>query len=343
MSSIPQLMRVLVIEQYREDVNDAIAGLKVVERPVPTPRRGQVLVRIEATPCNPSDLLLLQGKYGVLKTLPCVPGWEGAGTVVDSGGGLLAGWLKGKRVACGAQEDRDGTWADYFVADADKCVPLKRQLSIEQASCMIVNPFTAIGLLQTARSAGHRAAVHTAGASQLGRMLLALANEIKYPLIHVVRRDAQVELLRSQNAEHVLNLSDADFADQLRAASARLKATAVFEAIAGDMSGTVINLMPIGSTAYVYGALSEQACGNIDPIELIFRDKTITGFYLGKWLKNRSILGTLRAASRVQRLLIDGRITTHVQRKVGFDEAVDGLHQYVSNMTQGKVLLVPHV
>jgi NADPH:quinone reductase-like Zn-dependent oxidoreductase len=335
-------MRVVLLDQYQENLADAIEGLKLVERPVPLPRRGQVLVRIEAAPCNPSDLLLLQGKYGVLKTLPTVPGWEGAGTVVTSGGGWLAGWLQGKRVACGGQDDRDGTWAEYFVADAKMCVPLKRQLSTKQASSMIVNPLSAMGLLDTAQRAGHRAAVHTAGASQLGRMLLAMASEVNYPMIHVVRRDAQVDLLRSLRAEHVLNSSDEDFADQFRSACSRLNATAVFEAVAGDMSGTIINLMPPGSTAYVYGALSEEACGNIDPIELIFRGKTVTGFYLGTWLKNRSLLDILRATGRVQRMLIEGRIATEVQRVVGVDEAVDGLKQYVNNMTQGKVLLAPH-
>src|SRR3990172_4471547 len=133
-AAIPKKMRAVVLEEYRENVLDAIAGLKLMERAVPPLRRGQVLVRIEAAPCNPSDLLLLQGKYGTLKTLPTVPGWEGAGTVVASGGGLLAGWLKGKRVACALRDDRDGTWAEYFVADAADCIPLKRQVTFEQAA-----------------------------------------------------------------------------------------------------------------------------------------------------------------------------------------------------------------
>ena len=75
--SIPDRMHALVLHEYREDIADAIDSLKVEQRPVPTLKRGQVLVRIEAAPCNPSDLLLLQGKYGSLKTLPAVPGWEG--------------------------------------------------------------------------------------------------------------------------------------------------------------------------------------------------------------------------------------------------------------------------
>ena len=141
----------------------------------------------------------------------------------------------------------------------------------------------------------------------------------------------------------MLNSSDESFPDQFQSACSSLNATAAFEAVAGDMSGTVINLMPPGSTAYVYGALSEEACGNIDPIELIFRDKTVTGFYLGKWLRSRSMLGILRVTGRVQRMLIDGRIVTEVQRALSLDEAVEGLKQYVNNMTQGKVLFTPHL
>ena len=339
--SIPDRMHALVLHEYCEDIAEAIDSLKVEQRSVPALKRGQVLVRIEAAPCNPSDLLLLQGKYGSLKTLPTVPGWEGAGTVVASGGGPLAWWLMGKRVACGQQEDRDGTWAQYVVANAAECIPLKRQLCMEQAASLIINPLTAMGLLETARRGGHRAAVQTAGASQLGRMLVAMASELTFPVINVVRREAQVELLKSMGAAHVLNSSDDDFVERLGAIAAELQATAAFEAIGGEMTGTLFNVLPEGSTVFVYGALSEAACDNIDPIELIFRGKTVTGFYLGAWLRERGSLDVLRAASRAQKMLIDGRIETKVQRTVSLEEAVDGLRQYVNHMTDGKLLMMP--
>lgn len=339
---IPDRMRALVLSEYHEDVAESIAGLKVEEQSVRAPRRGQVLVRIEAASCNPSDLLLLQGKYGSLKTLPAVPGWEGVGTVVASGGGLLAWWLKGKRVACGLQGDRDGTWAEYAVAAATECIPLKRRLDTEQAASLIINPLTAMGLLDTAQRGGHRAAVQTAGASQLGRMLLVMAAKANFPIINVVRREAQAELLKSLGAAYVLDSSSEDFVEQLKTACADLGATTAFEAVAGDMTGTLLAAMPCGATVYVYGALSEEHCGNIDPIEVIFHEKTVTGFYLGTWLRRRGSLGILRAAARVQQMIIDGLIETRVQRRVGLDEAVDGLKQYVDHMTDGKVLILPH-
>jgi hypothetical protein len=92
----------------------------------------------------------------------------------------------------------------------------------------------------------------------------------------------------------------------------------------------------------VYGALSQEACGNIDPIGLVFHDKTLTGFFLGNWLDRRGAIGILRAAGRAQRMIIDGRIGTTVQRRLRLDEVMEGLLQYVGNMTEGKVLIMPH-
>jgi NADPH:quinone reductase-like Zn-dependent oxidoreductase len=228
------------------------------------------------------------------------------------------------------------------LANASECIPLKRRLPTALAACLIVNPLTAIGLLDTARHGKHKAAIHTAGASQLGRMLLALAKQVNYPMIHVVRRDAQVELLRSLGAEYVLDSSDPRFPDRLEAECEKLNATIAFEAVAGSMTGTVANAMPPDSTVYVYGDLSEEPCGNINAIEVIFRGKEIRGFFLGQWIDRQGVLGTYRAARRAQQMLIDGVITTQIQRRLSLDEATEGLQQYVDHMTEGKVLIVPH-
>lgn len=339
---VPRFMKGLVLASYGSSSLEAINSLRVQDVPVPTPRRGQVLVQIEAAPANPSDLLLLQGRYGTLKTLPTVPGWEGAGRVVASGGGIMARWLVGKRVACAVQGNRSGTWAEYCVANASECIPLKRRLPIEQGVCLIINPLTAVGLLKTARSAGHRAAIHTAGASQLGQMIVALAADHAFPMIHVVRREAMVDELRQRGAVHVLNSSRDTFAQELQELAGRLSATAAFEAVAGKMTGTVLNAMPTGSTVYLYGALSQEPCGSLDPIELIFREKNLTGFFLGAWLKRQRLLSILRDVNRVQGMLIDGRLHSHIYRRVALFDAPAALLHYAENMSAGKVLITPH-
>ena len=170
-------MRVLALENYHEDLDAAVQNLRVAQKPTPTPGPGQVLVKIETAPCNPSDLIFMQGLYGVVKALPAVPGWEGAGTVVASGGGIIANWLKGKRVACGGQAESDGTWAEYYLADVKNCVPLRNKISFEQGASLIVNPLTAWALIEEAQKGRHGGIVQTAAASQLGRMILRLADE----------------------------------------------------------------------------------------------------------------------------------------------------------------------
>ena len=332
---------ILLLDRQDLDVVEAIRALRVVRRPVPRPRRGQVLVRIEAAPCNPSDLLFLQGRYGVRKTLPAVPGWEGAGTVVVSGGGFLARRLVGRRVACGGQADTDGTWAEYYLAAATACVPLRRGMDAERGATLIVNPLTAIGLVDVALRARARAVVQTAAASQVGRMIQRLAPDAGLGLVNVVRRPEQVSLLLASGATHVVDSSSATFADELQAVCAELAVTVAFDAVAGEMTGRLLDAMPRGSRAVVYGALSEAACSAIDPIGLIFRDKRIDGFYLGSWVCERGLLHALRAASRAQRLVLDGGFETAIQRRVGLDDAVSGLLQYQRNMTEGKVLIRP--
>src|SRR5436305_13573525 len=106
-TQIPETMRAVELRAY-EGGPDALA---VVERPVPMPGVGQVLMRIAASPVNPSDLSFLRGAYGIRKSLPVVPGFEASGVVVASGGGVWANHIVGRRVACAAPAGGDGTWA----------------------------------------------------------------------------------------------------------------------------------------------------------------------------------------------------------------------------------------
>lgn len=341
-AALPNEASALVLERHEANLDSAIGSLKVRPRPVPRPGPGQVLVRIAAAPCNPSDLLFLQGLYGVSKPLPAVPGWEGAGTVVASGGGWLGRRLVGKRVACAGQTQQDGTWAQYYLTQARTCVPLHRDVDDDRGATLIINPLTAIGLVVEARARGARALLQTAGASQVGRMVLRLASEAGVPLVNVVRREAQAELLRSLGAEHVLDSESDSFDEELRRMCRDLQASVAFDAVAGEMTGRLLQAMPRGSTAIVYGALSEQPCGAVDPIGVIFEGKRVEGFYLGSWLQGRGLLSTLRLTSRVQRLVREGGFDTQVQRHAGLEDAVEALLHYHRHMTDGKVLIHPH-
>ena len=157
---MPKCMLAVLIEEN--------GGQPVIrEVPVPRPGPGEVLVRMAAAPINPSDLNFMRGAYGEHRSFPVVPGFEGSGTVVAAGRGLLPRLWLGRRVACSASTS-GGTWAEYLAARAPLCVPLKKDLSLEQGSMMLVNPLTALAFLAIARRGKHAALVNTAAAERAG-------------------------------------------------------------------------------------------------------------------------------------------------------------------------------
>jgi NADPH2:quinone reductase len=292
---IPDTMQAAVLHAY----DGSPDSLRIETRPVPRPQRGQALVKMTAAPINPSDLMFLKGLYGVLKPLPVVPGWEGAGRVVATGDDWLSRLLLGKRVACAAPNQHDGTWAEYMLTASARCVPLMDSVDDEAGAMLIVNPLTAWALMDTARRGGHRAFVQTAAASALGRMLLRLSLHFGVEGIHIVRREEQAQLLRSLGARYVLNSEAEGFDEQLRETCRQLNATIAFEAVSGMTAARVLHALPDGGRLVLYGALSESPL-MADPRDLIFQRKRVEGFWLADWLAGRSLWGQLRLARQVQ-------------------------------------------
>ncbi len=332
-------MRAVVLDGYRPIAADAIASLRVVEKPVPRPGPGEVLVRMAAAPCNPSDLMFLQGKYGENRTFPAVPGREGSGTIAAIGGGILGRFLAGRRVACGRMTDRDGTWAEFFVAKIRECVLLPRFLGLEQGAASLLNPLTCLGLLAEVREGRHRAAVQTAASSQVGRMLARLFRREGIPLVGVVRGPGQVEPALALGAGPVLCSADPDFPESLARLARDLRATIAFDAVAGGMTGQLLGSMPRGGEVVAYGALSGDLCSGLAPMDLIAREKRVRGFYLGEWIRDRGPLRAWRAVRRSQRLIAEGVLRTEIAMRIPIEDVGTGLAAYLARRSEGKALL----
>ncbi len=249
---------------------DGQLTLTLVEVDTPTPRPGEVLIRVEAAPINPSDLGLLlagadldtiagatvDGQPAITATvppaalrglggrigesLPC--GNEGAGVVVDAGSDPEAQALMGRTVAVlgGAM------YAEYRAMPAAQCLVVDDDATpIEAASCF-VNPLTALAMVDTMRHDSHSAIVHTAAASNLGQMLVKICQADGVDLVNIVRRPEQAELLRSLGAVHVCDSSSASFHDDLVSALTATKATVAFDATGG---GTLANQILVAMEA----------------------------------------------------------------------------------------------
>ena len=248
------------------------AALTVEDIPTPQPKLGQVLIKMAAAAVNPSDLVFLRNQYGVKKKLPVVPGFEGAGTVMAANAGLYGRWLVGKRVACKAPEDGNGTWAEFMATGAGTVIPLLKEVSFEQGASLIVNPLTAWRLLSMAKESGHESFIQTAAASALGRMTERLGRRWKLVSINLVRRREQVELMKKDGAVHVLDTHAKPAGrSSFKVLADRYQSWRIaFDPVGGELTAQVANALVKSGRVIVYGALGGEKHIQINPSSLIF-------------------------------------------------------------------------
>jgi NADPH2:quinone reductase len=315
-------------------------SLEDVEVPVPGP--GQVVVRVEAAPLNPSDLgLLLAGadmtqatasgtadRPVVTAPLPAAAaraaaaragrslpvGNEGAGTVVAAGASDAAQALLGKVVAVAG----GAMYTQYRCVDVQACFELPDGVRAAEGAAAFVNPLTALGMVETMRMEGHTALVHTAAASNLGQMLNRLCIEEQIPLVNIVRSKAQAELLRAAGAAWVVDSASGTFMADLTEALRATGATLAFDAIGG---GTLVSRIlaameaalsagaefsrygsPVHKQVYIYGGLDRG------PTELTRGFGMAWG--IGGWLLTPFLLKAGPEKMAAMRQRVAGELTT---------------------------------
>ena len=262
---------------------NATLELSLAEVDVPELGENDVLVRVGAAPINPSDMGLMFGpadmataKQGgsaerptltaeipkhLMKTvaarldqsLAC--GNEGAGTVVAAGSSEDAQALLGRTVAVLG----GSMYAEYRSLPVGFCLALPEGTTAEQGASCFVNPLTALGMTETMKLEGHTALVHTAAASNLGQMLTKICAADGIPLVNIVRKAEQVEILRGLGAKHVVNSSDENFRNDLVDALAETGATIAFDAtgggkLAGQILGAMESALSRGAAFNRYGS-----------------------------------------------------------------------------------------
>ncbi len=260
--------------QLRSTVRkDGTLELSLASVPTPEPNADEVVVRVEASPINPSDMGLLFGMAdmstatasgsadnpvvtaripkGLMRLMAArfdqaLPaGNEGAGVVVRAGSSDSAQALMGKTVGIlgGAM------YAQYRCLPAALCLVLPEGTTPAEGAACFVNPLTALGMVETMRLEGHTALVHTAAASNLGQMLVKLCNEDKVDLVNIVRRQEQADLLKTLGATYVCDSSSTTFMDDLTEALVATSATIAFDAIGGGkLAGQILTCMEAAAT-----------------------------------------------------------------------------------------------
>ena len=206
-------MRALAIMKYAKPL-----VLKTL--PIKKPVENQVLVKVTASPINPSDLGFIHGVYGTKRpsTFPVVPGLEGTGVVQEIGPGASKDLL-GKNVSFffdSHDPKLHGCWCEYVPVKVKDLLVLNPNTDYKLAACSVVNPFTALSFIDIANKSKAKAVIHTAAASAVGRMLIHLARDNGIEVINIIRNKQEEDMLKSINAQHILNSSDKDFEAQLK-------------------------------------------------------------------------------------------------------------------------------
>jgi NADPH:quinone reductase-like Zn-dependent oxidoreductase len=348
---------------------------------IPEPAENEVVVRVEASPINPSDLGLLIGaadmssaKASGTKEAPVITakvpeaamkgmagrldeampvGNEGAGVVVKTGSSDEAKALMGKTVAMvgGAM------YAQYRTLRAKDCQVLPAGTTAAEGASWFVNPLTALGMTETMRREGHKALVHTAAASNLGQMLNKICLKDGIGLVNIVRSPEQADILRRIGAKHIVDSSAATFMDDLTDALVETGATLAFDAIGGGkLAGQILTCMEIAAnkTAKVYSRYGSSVhkqvyiYGGLDtrPVELNRAFGMAWG--VGGWLLTPFLqkIGPADGQKLRQRVAAELKTTfaSHYTKVVSLQEALQlsNIAVYAKRATGEKYLINPN-
>jgi NADPH:quinone reductase-like Zn-dependent oxidoreductase len=347
----------------------------------PEPAADEVVVRVEATPINPSDLGLLTGAADLTtaqasgtKEQPVITakvpeagmramtgrldesmpvGNEGAGVVIKTGSSDAAKALVGRTVAMigGAM------YAQYRCLKVNECLPLPDGTTPAEGASCFVNPLTALGMTETMRREGHKALVHTAAASNLGQMLNKICLKDGIPLVNIVRNTEQADILRKIGAKHVVDSSAPRFMDDLTGALTETGATLAFDAIGGGkLAGQILAGMEtaIGKNAKVYSRYGSNVhkqvyiYGSLDPRPVELNRTFGMAWGVGGWLLFPFLMkiGSVDG-KRLRERVVDELKTTfasHYTKVVSLQEALDlsNLAVYAKRSTGEKFLINPN-
>ncbi|MFC1702464.1 zinc-binding dehydrogenase [Pseudomonadota bacterium] len=356
--------------------------LSLIEIEVPEPGPDEVIVKVEATPLNPSDLALLLGPADISsarlsgsaqrpvvtadipakfmkmvnarlgQSLPV--GNEGAGTVIAAGSSATAQALLGKTVGMAGGE----MYTRYRCMNAMMCMELPEGTSAADGASCFVNPMTALGMVETMRAEGHTALVHTAAASNLGQMLNRLCLEEEIDLVNIVRKPEQEKTLRDLGAKYVCNSSADSFFKDLNSALVTTGATLAFDATGGGkLASTILSSMEFAAAQAMteYNRYGSDVYKQVYVYGFLDRNPTTLsinyGFCwgMGGWLLTHFLqkAGTPKMMEMRARVS-NGLKTTfasHYSREISLVEALSlqAINEYARQATGEKFLINPQL
>ncbi len=259
-----------------DTVGKPIDILQLKQVPKPTPKKGELLVKVSAAPINPNDYVFMEGTYRFKPTFPQTAGLEGFGIIEEAGEGVSL--LKGSLVAFMGM----GTWAEYTIVPEQDAFPLPNQFPIQRAAQFVLNPFTATGLLDVSRVGPGGYLLMNAGNSALSQIIAQMAISKGIHPILVVRTNSVAEELRYLGADVLVYDKEGLPAKVLEVTGGK-GAQAALDSIGGEFGEAILSsLGPDGIFITMGRMLSKSIVVNTDL--LLYKGITLRGFGIRGWM-----------------------------------------------------------
>jgi NADPH:quinone reductase-like Zn-dependent oxidoreductase len=307
--------------------------LQVEEVDLPVPVEGEVLIRVTARNINPSDIMFIQGMYGISPQLPSGAGFEAVG-VVDNAG-------QQDRVKIG---DRViftslGTWQEFVTVPAAQVIPVPDGMPDEVACQAFINPMTAYGMLQKSGLKTGDWLLLTAGASAFSKLVIQMAKAKGIRVACTVRRSEQLSQLLTFGADSVVNTANDTALAELSAVTGGEGFAVAFDAVGGKVGAMALASLKTKGTMMVYGMLSLEKIP-LNSGLMIFKDLRVEGFWLSSYLKDLDTVSRAKAFQTVLTTLGTADLRVDVDATFPLERVKEALAAYEKPGRMGKILLV---
>jgi trans-2-enoyl-CoA reductase len=307
--------------------------LRIEAQPWPTPAADEVVVQMRAAPINPADLNAIEGKYPGRREVPAVPGFEGAGAVVDLG-------AEAKGVVNGALvilPHNLGTWREAVAVKASELVAVPPEIEPIQAAMLKINPMTAWRLLHDYVELKRGDwVIQNAANSAAGRAVIQIAHDLGYKTVNVVRRAELIDELRAEGGDVVL-VDGENLRDEVKEATKGAPIRLGLNAVGGDSALRLANALAPEATMVTFGAMSLQPL-KIPNGLLLFKDLRFRGIWINKWYNN----ATMQQRMDAFRVLFDmarrGLLKTKVEKAYPLSEARTAVAHAAQGKRSGKII-----
>jgi mitochondrial enoyl-[acyl-carrier protein] reductase / trans-2-enoyl-CoA reductase len=308
-------------------------ALRVETQPWPEPAADEAVVAMRAAPINPADLNAIEGKYPAWRKVPAVPGFEGAGVVVDVGPKVTA-IRKGALVIL---PHNIGTWREALAVKASELVAVPPEIEPAHASMLKINPMTAWRLIHDYVDLKNGDwLIQNAANSAAGHAVIQIARELGYKTVNVVRRAELIEELRADGGDVVL-VDGENLREEVKNATGAAPIRLALNAVGGESALRLANCLAFGGTIVTFGAMSLQPL-KIPTGLLIFKDLRFRGIWINKWYDNATMAERMEAFRPLFEMAKRGLLKTKIEKAYPIDDAKVAVAQAAQGKRSGKII-----